>query len=983
MTPDDLETLILDPKDHWLLQKALAPLSEKDRAKLSPHAHKLHTQLSRNKLAESASDRLKAFFATCRQGAGQGWNFWSSDANRCATLALFGLCPASVLKKSGIIIYHQDYEILERIVEERHPGWLDDWLAHTLNEQVPRVRFDTLRRWIKNGLCKKPEADGYYQLFASHLMRLPRHNSGEIVPLISQQLLADPDMLKDVGALFRIESIAFNTNSWLTNGAPPNYETWPDALVKLSAEGHLDRGHLLTTILEGLRLDLKQNQLSGFHGLYRRLAPSRDERLQHQADYIALLCHPVGHVAKFALDMLNEIEKDGMLDTGAVLGELPLVLVGESKGNASAALKLIGRILTREDEFETLALATTSEALRHAAPDVQRQALSLLEKSASRLSDAQLETLDGLEAFVAASNRQRLSALLSVRQSNTGSTVAAAHAAIIDTPRYSVTSADINDQNVLFAEDRLTPISSVDELIDALFHAVEVVESPDEVERIIDAIGRFAGDKPADFADRIAPLLHRQRTQMQSNKGLVVVPFGIGGAVLDLLGTWITGQLVNTARKPESHETAHEGFVPLRAHLGELAQRVALGRPCMVLSAPTHKGGWIDPLVWVQRLHEVSSEDVIGSMDFRLSLLRLAPDSRRQALAALDDLPDGLRRVAAFALGGSEMPNKADRSGYATWISAARCRAPHKDWRAEFAALNLADPWMDSLAPAQYSWQSTHRKQTFQNQTFRFPQLDISTGDTSAVQPEKPGGFLAGIAQAVSNPLSTSWEAIPSAALVRGIEQERHWYTQYELYAVWLTRWLAYIWPQNPSAVYMKAVKGLATNIDEAGSTWGPRFGFFYALFQKNRPWRESGHLLLCLGLAARDADVKGLAVDALIEGIDSRLFDPDLFVATVSRVAEGEWLKLNRMGQSLATVIQISPLHAAVVGEVVQKWLPVFDHHQTNAFAILEVLLEVQALTAVPLSPDARASLDTIKGSGKTAKTAQLLLKRDGATAG
>lgn len=106
--------------------------------------------------------------------------------------------------------------------------------------------------------------------------------------------------------------------------------------------------------------------------------------------------------------------------------------------------------------------------------------------------------------------------------------------------------------------------------------------------------------------------------------------------------------------------------------------------------------------------------------------------------------------------------------------------------------------------------------------------------------------------------------------------------------------------------------------------------------------------------------------MDALIEGIDSRLFDPDLFVATVSRVAEGEWLKLNRMGQSLATVIQVSPLHAAVIGSVVQKWLPTLDHHQTNSFVILEVLLEVQALTAVPLSPDARASLNMIKGGGE-----------------
>src|SRR6185312_17527743 len=159
---------------------------------------------------------------------------------------------------------------------------------------------------------------------------------------------------------------------------------------------------------------------------------------------------------------------------------------------------------------------------------------------------------------------------------------------------------------------------------------------------------------------------------------------------------------------------------------------------------------------------------------------------------------------------------------------------------------------------------------------------------------------------------------------------------------------------------------------------WGPRFGFFYALFQRSRPWRQSGHLLLCLGLAARDADVKGLAVDALIEGIDGRLFDPDLFATTVTRVAEGEWLKLNRMGESLMTTAQVSYLHAEVIGRAVQKWLPTFDHRQTGGFAILEVLLEVQAVTGEPLQAEAKAHVGTITGSSKVAKIAQQLLKRD-----
>ncbi len=973
MTPDDLEALVLDPQDFWPLQRALAPLTEKERAKLSPYARALLSQLRANKPADNASDRLKAFLAN---RDGKGWDFWLADVSRCAVMAVFGLGPVSALKKGGMFVFHQEEAVLERIIEDRRPGWLDNWVLHHLESTFTQMNFAALRRWIKAGLCQKPEVDGYYRLFAIHLMRTPRHNSDEIVPPLSRQLLDDPDLLADIDGLFRVETLAFNTNGWLTSHAPENYETWPDALVKLSDQGHLDRGHLLAQALSGLRLDIKQNQLSGFHNVYRRLSPTADERLRHQPDYIALLCHPVGHVVKFALEMLDALDKDGSLDTGPVLNEMPVVFTGGSKGNAAAALKLLGRVIGRKDAFETRGLGVVCDALRHANAEVQAQALTLLEKHAGRLTSAQLDGLADVQAFVAASNRQRLSALLSVRQ--TQSAPAPAPSSDRETDPYRVGSADISDHKVLFAEDRVVPIGSVNELIDALLHATEIVESPDEVERIIDAIGRLAGDRPHDLAARIAPLHHRLKSQMVTNKGIVPVSFGIGRGLWDLIYTWMTGRLVITPLRPERHETPVEAFMPLTAHLHWLAERVAQGRASVLLSAPTHKGGWIDPLIWVERLKQSVAGDVITSMDLRLSLLRLAPDHRHEALATLNGVPDALRRIAVFALGGDEAPQKTDRDAYAAWISAARCRAPYKDWRAEFAALNLVDEWPDSLVPAQYDWQSGHTKHQVHNQSWKSVKFDISVTGAPEEASQKPGAFLTGLAQAVGLQTATAWAELPSAALAQGIEPGNKWYSQYELSVVWLTRWLAYIWPQDPSAAHMKAVKRLVLHIDQNGSSWTPHFGFFHALFQKNRPWRDAGHLLLCIGLAARDADVKGLSVDALIEGMDGRLFDPDLFAATVTRVAAGEWLKLNRLGDSLMTAARVSHRHAEVVGNVVQKWLPAFDHRQTNAFAILEVLLEVQAVTGLALTAPAQTALGAITGSSKAAKLAQQLLKRD-----
>ena len=43
---------------------------------------------------------------------------------------------------------------------------------------------------------------------------------------------------------------------------------------------------------------------------------------------------------------------------------------------------------------------------------------------------------------------------------------------------YRVLSGDIMDHRILFPEDLLAPIGSVDKLIEAILHAVEIVSRP-------------------------------------------------------------------------------------------------------------------------------------------------------------------------------------------------------------------------------------------------------------------------------------------------------------------------------------------------------------------------------------------------------------------------------------------------------------------------------------------------------------------------
>jgi hypothetical protein len=380
-------------------------------------------------------------------------------------------------------------------------------------------------------------------------------------------------------------------------------------------------------------------------------------------------------------------------------------------------------------------------------------------------------------------------------------------------------------------------------------------------------------------------------------------------------------------------------------------------------------------VVWVERLKALHHlPDVAQSMDLRLSLLRLAPDNRRAALEQIPTMAPPVGRIARFALGGHEHPTRADRPQYAAWISAARCREPLEDWSDEFAAMELADEWPDSLRPAHYSWRASQHKQEVRNYTWKTPELviNVAVGGSDAAD-ERTGGLVSRLTRLIGGRLATEWEAMPAAALTRRTDGKRYW--SGDLQTAWVTQWLAYVWPQNPAAALLKGVAKLVERVDENSSNWTPGHGFFHAMFQKNRPWREAGHLLLALGLAGKDADAKGLAVDALIEGIDGRRFDPALFAATVGQLSEGEWIKYNRLGDALMQVVRVSDRHAAVVGDALRASLPNLDLSQRNAFHVLEVLVEAQATAPQPLAEKERAALGTLQGNSKGAKLARQLL--------
>ena len=141
---------------------------------------------------------------------------------------------------------------------------------------------------------------------------------------------------------------------------------------------------------------------------------------------------------------------------------------------------------------------------------------------------------------------------------------------------------------------------SLEALVDIAVSVIELGEPADDVERVLDAVGRFGAERPEGFSRLTGPLTKRARTILARRDSHPFSGYDPRSDVAALLLAWAAGEVVEPRPIHSSVDTGAGAF--LSARVREVAEAVAVGRPFVSLAAPTHAGGWIDPAVLVTRV---------------------------------------------------------------------------------------------------------------------------------------------------------------------------------------------------------------------------------------------------------------------------------------------------------------------------------------------------------------------------------------------
>ena len=375
----------------------------------------------------------------------------------------------------------------------------------------------------------------------------------------------------------------------------------------LAARDSIQRERLLDLSLAALARDFAAYRAGWFSRFHELLVPDRRGARQGGADaYLGLLRSRVGPTVSMAVAALARIQRAGRLSSTALLDLIGPVLAEGSAGTAKTGLDLVARAAAGGPEDGRSAAIVAAQALGNPSTDVQRAAIALIERLAGKTDEGLARAVADRLPDAAASQRTAAAALAT----RLGGDAAAALVAAAATPRGAVDGAVPPATSKPSATDRarqVEPLTSIESLVDVAVSVLETGEPADDLERVLDAVGRLGVDRPAGFQRLTGALASRARTILARPERRPFTGFDPVADIAAVLLAWSTGELVEREATHRSIDPGAGAFLSARAR--ELSKAVATGESFVSVAAPTHTGGWIDPAVLVRRLRASAGID--------------------------------------------------------------------------------------------------------------------------------------------------------------------------------------------------------------------------------------------------------------------------------------------------------------------------------------------------------------------------------------
>ncbi len=860
--------------------------------------------------AEVLGAQRAGVVAACKPIHEHGW--WSDKGYtaaqyEAASLAMCAVATPADLRRARRGRTPRDLDAAYRILVRRDRPFLDAWVAQVV-DPLDRQGLRVARRLVHDGLAAKPASDAYTIALVAEPsafdLTVPLAEAFAPGPVtVLDTLRANPDLLvEDVWRVFEVEGGGEHSLAAHDKYAGAD-AGWRAALVALVADGTLDRDRVLDAGLDALQRGFAPFRSQWFSAFHEALAPTPGERAARASTYLALCAGPVGPTVSMALKALTSVQKVGGLDPVEVVATIGPALLAPAKGSARKALALLAKAGDASDRHG--AAVVMVEALGHPATEVQAAAFEQLRRwSPDGAAPDVADRVRALAGGCHVSVRAGLEAWAGA-EPGAGNVSHGAPASSPPVRHLDITTVDWS------APDRaLAPIRDLDDLFERASAAMEHPADPDEIECVLAALAAF---EPGELgADGRAKTLASRAAKLQANPDRCAQAFVAACIVARLApDAWIEPRWRQDA--PTAGAVVLDELLERR--LDALAASFRVRSPVGLLATPTHRGGWIDPVVLVDRLLGWPAPAPPAPPELTAALLRVAP-------------------VAARIDGALKLAGRSPRV-------TTNVRAWLEGWAA----------WCGRDADRASAWSSTSETNEYGNQSVTHVQLLVSGAD-DVITPKgaplavrlQPGRWGA---------LSGRYSHDPAAL-----------------------RWVGSLVPGLPGRWACAGADAIGATSGIKDVQHGDR-AVFEAFFDPDVPLGGDAHLLLALGTNDPRPEVHGVAVDLAVAAASDGRLDPGRLGGEIGRLSSTGVVTPARWGKTLPALAEAGPRQRVLVRYALEEAVAVMQPRKPqDVLALLEVLETLLLEDRIALTrADARANLEAMVGASKTGKTAARLL--------
>lgn len=894
--------------------------------------------------------------------------FQPSSRNASKISSLLAVADLGLLEPDEIFsrgALESNESIAAKILLDRDPVWLSQKLTRLTNDWAYYI---PLGIWMH--CCAAGKVAWWDKGALPHILLAKLADCHKQHPEVTREAIRNHAPLRQA-----IERFLIGDFSGVKKPIPIfPAKDWKQTIAWMAKEKLLDRSKIVPELIGLINPPDPKKRFSELHSVYAILLsaikPSASELQPHVNEIALMFSHPDRSVVKFALDWLQVMLKDGNCELAPVIAELNQALKLKPKTSPLKTLKLLPLLceyLGSHDRVNELAIA----GLEHPQVDVQNLAAMWLSENSKTLSSSALEEIKLRKPNLAPTSKKILQQFASTKAAKPSGT---AKATVGEHPANPASS------------DALEPIEDLATLLERVIPALRNVHSGDEIDQIIAGFLRFplvldgADAEVVKHSEAIAklladhvPLETQHRVPKKFPKGL------LDKGMRALMHAWL-GEPVESL-----------DYLSLTDELPyRLATRIAAGKQTVLLSTPTHPGGWIAPETWCQRLSQIDADlTQLDLFDLELSLLRLATDGRREAFKNLSGLPAVLKVVAECAIGEqldvATLP-ELDPDWTGVWIAAMRCRDPFGILPIKGTPLATVHGY-DTHLPTDYAFSMQEGTPDLYETL-----VDISAGTLAAKMtntekdslvneameasgiedpvnavPEELKGFLeAMMRNAIAKQDPTKMIITKLHGLAARSEQ---WHN-----TDWFTEYLATFWPAKLDWYFALGTKAMAGRSNRKKASSSQPAGFLLPLMRSEREVTPMAARVLWFATASKDQNSASAATTMWSKLIEDGRWDVSLLCVALSEVDQHRWIVYKRVASVLGDVAQTSTQHQIAIAKTIEGMLATFESPPRDLAALLEVLLQANTTLSRAVGAEMKAILSSYK-TGKPKKLARALL--------